>query len=170
MTDEAKAQLSRETIALAIDEAMHLLAPANIAEIAQAIDMLSEHSRAFSVGGDFDAVSDIYTRAFVGMSRRSVSEGLASILSGWTDTFRLPLPGIIRERTAAFEITWKTEFEALRVAYRMMGEKQIAATTPINETPEYRAETESIVRDTMHVLAERSASFNKPAYQKRGEA
>ena len=170
VTNDLTGRLSRETIDAAIEEAEFQLQPADTGEIVQAIDVLSQYSRAFNVGADLTAMSQIYYRALAGISRRALGQGLENILAQWTDSFRLPSPGVIREQTDAMVLTWTSQLNALRVARRLMGAPQIPFSTEHGDDPataEYRAETQEITKRTVSNLKANSAAFHEQSIRKK---
>ena len=173
MTNDLTGRLSRETIDAAIEEAEFQLQPADTGEIVQAIDVLSQYSRAFNVGADLTAMSQIYYRALAGISRRALGQGLENILAQWTDSFRLPSPGVIREQTDAMVLTWTSQLNALRVARRLMGAPQIPFSTEHGDDPataEYRAETQEITKRTVSNLKANSAAFHEQSIRKKARS
>ena len=173
VTNDLTGRLSRETIDAAIEEAEFQLQPADTGEIVQAIDVLSQYSRAFSVSADLTAMSQIYYRALAGISRRALGQGLESVLAQWTDSFRLPSPGVIREQTDAMVLTWTSQLNALRVARRLMGAPQIPFSTEHGDDPataEYRAETQEITKRTVSNLKANSAAFHEQSIRKKARS
>ena len=173
VTNDLTGRLSRETIDAAIEEAEFQLQPADTGEIVQAIDVLSQYSRAFNVGADLTAMSQIYYRALAGISRRALGQGLENILAQWTDSFRLPSPGVIREQTDPMVLTWTSQLNALRVARRLMGAPQIPFSTEHGDDPataEYRAETQEITKRTFSNLKANSAAFHEQSIRKKARS
>lgn len=171
MTNDLEARLSKETIASAIREAKFQLEPADQFDKIAAIDVLLRYSRAFSINGDPATLTQVYLAGLTGIPRRALSEGLPSILDNWTDTFRLPTPGNIRELTKAMVLKWESELNGLMFAKHAMN---IAPLEPPevydgDETAEFRRETENITKSTVAMLKAKSLEFNRTRRPRVGE-
>ena len=164
MTNDLEDRLSRETITAAIEEAEFQLQPADPGELIAAVDSLLAYSRMFNIPTDAPSASGFYRHGLAGLPRRALTEGLPKVLGEWTDSFRLPTPGVIKEKTGDMVIVWTSQMNALKVVRKLMGTRQVEFSTERRDdeaTPEYLAETKAIFDKTMADLKARSKAFGR---------
>lgn len=145
-----------ESIADAIRQADDDLSPATGADFAHAVDKLLRYARTFNISTDRDGLIDIIRDGCRGMPRRALAEGVDRALAKWTDTFRLPQPGVIWDMIRDDVGHWEAQLRALRQIYsRMLAppQRQIQPHVEPPENAEYIRETEDIVAKTVARLA-----------------
>jgi hypothetical protein len=127
------------------------LAPADIADIAKAVDRLMTFSRTFNITTDRDGLTEIYLIGCKGIPRRALNEGIPKAISQTTDTYRLPQPGAIWDLMREDIAGWEAE---LKIFLGMVPPEPPPPPPPPPppETDEFRNETARVTDDTLKLL------------------
>jgi hypothetical protein len=108
------------------------LAPADERAFLVALEPIFRFARAFGVPADVKAATAFYWSELRGHPARAIAEAVASVLSGWNNGFRLPMPQEIaaalpQAYRAAHATRWRVERAIAEVEAGRVESDELAA-------------------------------------------